>query len=187
MSLCGNYVNYLPFNPILKILKKGSVSYMIQQVGGAEQSTQVFSKKINQATEDNFSKVLTSSTDKLETSEVDESIYDDIANKYDIRNMTFEELKEVAQELYEAGAITVKEVMTMTFDYGRATQSIKQAANGLAAPNFSMYETSADASGRRDWIAEFEARAAKDRQYGNLIGNANNTKIMNILQLLERE
>ena len=80
MSLYENYLNYLPVNPILKILKKGSVSYMIQQVGGAGQSTQVFSKKINQATEDNFSKVLTSSADKLETSEVDESIYDDIAN-----------------------------------------------------------------------------------------------------------
>lgn len=106
---------------------------------------------------------------------------------YDVRNMTFEQLKEVAQKLYEAGAITVKEVMTMTFDYGRATQSIKQAANRKTAPNFTMYETSADTSGRRDWIAEFEARAAKDRQYGNFIGNANKTKIISILQLLERE
>ncbi len=160
---------------------------MIQQIGSVQQSTQAFSKKINQATEDNFSKALTSSTDKLETNEVDEAIYDDIANKYDVRNMTFEQLKEVAQELYEAGAITVKEVMTMTFDYGRATQYIKQAANGFAAPNFTMYETSADASGRRDWIAEFEARAAKDRQYGNFIGNANKNKIISVLQLLERD
>ena len=187
MSLYKFYVNYFPINPILTILKKGSVSYMIQQVGGAGQSTQVFSKKMNPAIEEDFSKVFTSSTDKLETNEVDESIYDEIANQYDVRNMTFEELTEVAQELYEAGAITGKEVVTMTFDYNRATHYIKQAANGLAAPNFSMYETSADASGRRDWIAEFEARAAKDRQYGNLIGNANKTKIMSILQLLERE
>ena len=160
---------------------------LIQQIGSAGQSTQAFGKKMNPATEEDFSKVLTSSTDKLETNEVDESVYDDIANKYDVRNMTFEQLKEVAQKLYEAGAITVKEVMTMTFDYGRATQSIKQAANRKTAPNFTMYETSADTSGRRDWIAEFEARAAKDRQYGNFIGNANKTKIISILQLLERE
>ena len=160
---------------------------MIQQVGGAGQSTQAFSKKMNQATEDNFSKVLTSSIDKLETNEVNESIYDDIANKYDVRNMTFEELKEVAQELYEAGAITGKEVVTMTFDYDRATQDIKQVANGITAPNFTLYETSADTSGRRDWIAEFETRAAKDRKYGNFIGNANKTKIISVLQLLERE
>lgn len=160
---------------------------MIQQIGSVQQSTQAFSKKINQATEDNFSKALTSSTDKLETNEVDEAIYNDIANKYDVGNITFEELKEVAQELYEAGAITLKEVATMTFDYNRATQSIKQAVNGITAPDFTMYETSADTSGRRDWIAEFEARAAKDRQYGNFIGNANKTKIISVLQLLERE
>lgn len=160
---------------------------MIQQIGGVGQSTQAFSKKINSATEEDFSKVFTSSTDKLETNVVDESIYDEIANQYDVRNMTFEELKEVAQELYEAGAITGKEVVTMTFDYNRATQYIKQVANGFAAPNFTMYETSVDASGRRDWIAEFEARAAKDRQYGNFIGNANKTKIISILHLLERE
>lgn len=163
------------------------MSNMIQQIGGVGQSTQAFSKKINSATEEDFSKVFTSSTDNLETNVVDESIYDEIANQYDVRNMTFEQLKEVAQELYEAGAITGKEVVTMTFDYNRATHYIKQAANGLAAPDFSMYETSADASGRRDWIAEFEARAAKDRQYGNFIGNANKTKIISILQLLERE
>lgn len=160
---------------------------MIQQIGGAGQSTQAFSKKINSATEEDFSKVFTSSTDKLETNEVDESIYDDIANKYNVRNMTFEELKEVAQELYDAGAITGKEVVTMTFDYNRATQDIKQATNGITAPNFTMHETSADTSGRRDWIAEFEARAAKDRQYENFIGNANKTKIISILQLLERK
>ncbi len=77
--------------------------------------------------------------------------------------------------------------MGMWWDpYTRVTHYIKQAASGLAAPNFSMYETSADATGRRDWIAEFEARAAKDRQYGNFIGNANKTKIISILHLLER-
>ena len=59
--------------------------------------------------------------------------------------------------------------------------------NGQTSPNFTMYETNEDAFGRRDWIAEFEARAAKDRQYGNLIGNAQKNKIVRVLQLLERE
>lgn len=163
------------------------MSNIIQQVGGIQQSTQAFSKKMNQATEDNFSKVLTPSTDKLETNEVDESIYDDIANKYDVRNMTFEEVKEMANELYEAGALTFLDVSILTFDYGRATQYIKQAVNGQTSPNFTMYETNEDAFGRRDWIAEFEARATKDRQYGNLIGNAQKNKIVRVLQLLERE
>lgn len=159
---------------------------MIQQIGSVQQNMQAFSRKTIQPTEDNFSKVLTPPTDKLETNKMDESIYDDIANKYDVRNATFEELKEIAQELYGAGAITGKDVATLTFDYNRATQYIQQAV-GLVSSNFSLYETNEDIAGRRDWIAEYEARAAKDRQYGNLIGNANKNKIISILQLLERE
>lgn len=117
---------------------------------------------------------------------MDESIYSDLKYKYDIRSATFEEVKVIAQELYGAGAITGKEVATLTFDYERATQYIKQAASGITSSNFTMYETNADTSGRRDWIAEFGARAAKDRQYGNFIGNENKSKIINILKLLER-
>lgn len=93
----------------------------------------------------------------------------------------------MANELYEAGALTFLDVSILTFDYDRATQSIKQAVNGQTSPNFTMYETNEDAFGRRDWIAEFEARAAKDRQYGNFIGNANKTKIVRVLQLVERD
>lgn len=159
---------------------------MIQHIGSVQQNMQAFSKKTIQPTDEDFSKVLTPSIEKLETNEVDESIYSDLANKYDVRNATFEELKQMAQELYGAGAITGKDVATLTFDYNRATQYIQQAA-GLVSSNFSMYETNEDIAGRRDWIAEFEARAAKDRQYGNFIGNANKTKIISILQLLERE
>ena len=160
---------------------------MIQQINSIQQSTQAFSKKINQSTNKDFSQVLTSSIVKQESNKVDESFYSDLANKYDVRNMNFEELKEITQELYGAGAITLKEVAVLTFDYERATQSIKQAANGKVASDFTMYETNADAFGRRDWIAEFEARAGKDRKYGNTIGNANKTKIISLIQLLERE
>lgn len=159
---------------------------LTQQIGGIQQNTQSFIKKITQSTDEDFQKVLTQNLEKLETNEVDESIYSDIANKYDIRNATFEEVKEIAQELYGAGAITGLDLAILTFDYDRATRDIKQAANGLTSPNFTMYETNADTFGRRDWIAEFEARAAKDRQYGNFIGNANKNKIISILQLLDR-
>ena len=160
---------------------------MIQQIGSVQQNTQAFSKKAAQSANEDFSKLLTPSIEKLETNEVDESFFSDLKNKYDIRSATFEEVKEMANELYEAGAITFLDVSILTFDYGRAAQSIKQAVNGQTSPNFTMYETNEDAFGRRDWIAEFEARAAKDRQYGNLIGNANRNKIISVLQLLERE
>ena len=93
----------------------------------------------------------------------------------------------MGHKLYEAGAISDKDVMLLTFDYGRASDYVKQAVKGMAALNFTMYETNADELGRRDWIAEFEARAAKDRQYGNFIANANKTKLISVLQLIERD
>ncbi len=158
---------------------------MIQQIGSVQQNTQAFSKKTIQSANEDFSKLLTPSVEKIETNEVDEAFFSDLKNKYNIRSATFEEVKEIANELYEAGAITFFDVSILTFDYGRATQYIKQAVNRQISSNFTMYETNEDAFGRRDWIAEFEARAAKDRQYGNLIGNANKTKIISVLQLLE--
>lgn len=82
--------------------------------------------------------------------------------------------------------MTVKQLMMLTFDYDRVTQSIKMASNGQASPNFTMYETAANADGKRNWIAEFTARAAKNRQYGNLVGYANKSEIISILQLLEK-
>lgn len=163
----------------------GRVMKLIQQIGNVQQNTQAFSKKATQSTDEDFSKVLTPSIEKLETIEMDKAIYSDLAAKYDVRNATFDELKEIAQELYGAGAITGKDVATLTFDYNRATKYIQQAA-GFVFPNFSMYETNEETTGHRDWIAEFEARAAKDRQYGNFIGNANKTRIISILQFLER-
>ena len=48
--------------------------------------------------------LLTPSIEKIETNEVDEAIYSDLATKYDIRNATFEEFSEIANALYEAGA-----------------------------------------------------------------------------------
>ena len=156
---------------------------LIQQISSNQQTLYATTKQPQQASTASFEQVLTT---KIEQAQFDETIYSELANDYDIRNATFDEVKEIAHKLYEAGAIKVKDLMTLTFDYGRATQDIKAAANGLASPNFSMYETIADAAGKRDWLAEFEARAAKDWQYGNLIGHANKTKIIQILQLIER-
>lgn len=48
--------------------------------------------------------------------------------------------------------------------------------------DFSMYETSANSNGQRDWIAEIEARASNNFKYGNLVGYQINSKILAILQ-----
>lgn len=153
----------------------------IQQVSRISAQTETFQQQTNVATDEHFANVLAA---KIKV--IDETSVDDIASRYDVRSMTFEQLNDMAHELYEAGAITGKEVATLTFDYGRATNSIKQAANGNVAPSFTMYETAADDAGRIDWIAEFVAHAAKDQKYGNLIGQSNKMNIVQLLQLLQR-
>ena len=149
-------------------IHNGRMMKLIQKMGSIQQNTQSFIKKQTQPIDEGFQKVLTQNIEKLEANEVDASIYSDLANTYNIRSATFEEVKEIAQQLYGAGVMTLKDVVTLTFDYDRATDYIKQAAGGMASSHFTMYQTNEDAFGRRDWIAEFEARAAKDRQYGNL-------------------
>ena len=155
----------------------------IQALGSMAIST---ASKINMQTPHNFEQVLVANMSEVKKGNSDGAIFEELASKYDIRNATFEEIKEIGHALYEAGEMTVKQLMMLTFDYDRATQSIKMASNGQAPPNFTMYETAANADGKRDWIAEFTAHAAKDRQYGNLIGSATKQEILSILQSLER-
>lgn len=118
-----------------------------------------------------------------------ENVWDELSQMYDVRNATFDEIKEIANTLYKEGAISLKEVVLLTFDYGRATDYMKQAARQTSLPvatNFSMYETNADEFGRRDWIAEFSAQAKKQFKLGNLVGHSSRLKIVNLLEQLER-
>lgn len=49
------------------------------------------------------------------------NIWEELAQTYNMQNATFDEVKEVATRLYKAGEITFKEVVTLTFDYEKAT------------------------------------------------------------------
>lgn len=111
------------------------------------------------------------------------AIYEELSSKYDARKATFDEIIEISNTLYEAGEISLKEHMLMTFDFERATNDLKQNAPGVPS-SFNMCETSADSNGRRDWIAEFGARASKNFKFGNLIGYQSNMKAVAILQRL---
>lgn len=127
-----------------------------------------------------------------ETKELNENpptslnIWEELSETYDVRNATFNDIKNVAQTLYKAGEISGKEVATLTFDYEKATNYIQRYSPTSVSADFNMYETVADELDRRDWISEFEARATKDLKYGNLIGHANKSKILNILYQLEK-
>lgn len=100
----------------------------------------------------------------------------------DVRNATFEEVIDMSNALYEAGKISLKEHAVLTFDYGRAANNLKRYAPGYIPVGFDMYETVSDPHGRRDWIAEFKARAARDLKFGNLVGHQSNMKILEILE-----
>jgi len=52
--------------------------------------------------------------------------------------------------LYEAGEFYGWKMALLTFDYERATNSIRQHAPTPVSANFSMYETVADEFGQRN-------------------------------------
>lgn len=127
-----------------------------------------------------------------ETKELNENqptslnIWEELSETYDVRNATFHDIKNVAQTLYKVGEISGRDVATLTFDYEKATNDIQRYSKASVSANFNMYETVADKLNRRDWISEFEARTTNDLKYGNLIGHANKSKILNILYKLEK-
>ncbi|MFF5996017.1 hypothetical protein AAGS61_14885 [Lysinibacillus sp. KU-BSD001] len=146
--------------------------------------TTSYQSKATSKTNIDFKEV--AATTNLKENESSGYIYEELSSKYDVRNATFEQIVDISHALYEAGELSFLEVSILTFDYGRATESIKVAAKGSVSSSFDMYETKANAMGQRDWIAEFEARATKDLQYGHLIGHSHKKKILHILQQLDR-
>lgn len=127
-----------------------------------------------------------------ETKELNESqptfsnIWEELSETYDVRNATFNDIKNVAQTLYKAGEISGRDMATLTFDYEKAINDIQIYSRTSVSADFNINETVADELDRRDWISEFEKRATKDLKYGNLIGHANKSKILNILYQLDK-
>ncbi|MGG0645037.1 hypothetical protein ABE021_14025 [Sporosarcina gallistercoris] len=131
-------------------------------------------------------KALVESQKSSSTQKDSPTIYNQISDKYDVRNATFGEIIEISIALYEAGEISLKEHAVLTFDFEKATNNLKRIAPGHISPDFNMHATSANSSGQRDWISEFGARAAKDFKFSNLIGYQSNTKVFDILERLSR-
>ncbi|MCK1999637.1 hypothetical protein MPH47_20835 [Psychrobacillus psychrodurans] len=138
-------------------------------------TTNTFS--INQSTEnEQIAKILQANSSNT---------WEELSGKYDVRNATFEEIVEISNTLYEAGEISFKEHGVLTFDYGRATNHLKQILAGRTSAGFDMHATSANSDGKRDWIAEYEARASKDFKIGNLIGYQSKMNVLTLLQRLD--
>ena len=101
-------------------------------------------------------------------------IWEALGKEYDIRNSSFDELCDMSKRLYEAGQISLFDHATLTFDSSKSPQPIK--------PN--LFLTEANANGKRDWIAEYEKRAARDLNMGNMMGYRVNKNILAILNRL---
>lgn len=103
-------------------------------------------------------------------------IWGELAGAYDIRNATFDELCEISLKLYEEGQISLKDHGILTFNPSKSPQT----------PGLTINLTPASPEGRMDWIAEYEARLKRDLEINNLLGYANNQKIVQILKCLDR-
>lgn len=119
--------------------------------------------------------------EKLQEKDKELNIWQELANRYNVENTSFENMSQIAKSLYDAGEISLQDVMTMTFDYGRATEDLKNCIQDIPS-QFSMFETMPDSFGNLNWLFEFEARAQKNFNYGNLLSYQNNMRILDILK-----
>lgn len=102
-------------------------------------------------------------------------VWGKLSKEYDIHNASFDELCDMSTRLYQAGQITLFDHAMLTFDPSKSPQPVK--------PNLCLTEAKVD--GKRDWITEYEARAARDLQMGNMTGYGVNENIVGILDRLQ--
>jgi len=111
-------------------------------------------------------------------------IWTELGNKYDPHHATFNELDELAHELYSVGQISLGDLAMMTFDWKRAADDLRKDHPDVVAD---LNIIPADSEGRRDWIAEFGARSKRAFSQGNNVGYIHNQKLANILRQISQE
>jgi hypothetical protein len=94
----------------------------------------------------------------------------------DIRKASFDEFCKISNELYTKGNITPIEEALMTFNPELSPQQVGKG---------NVFLTKSDQYGKRDWIAEFEARANQNLKYSNLESYKIDTSIVNKLKQYE--
>ncbi|AOT72897.1 hypothetical protein [Geosporobacter ferrireducens] len=111
---------------------------------------------------------------KKQPDNMNRDAWKELAEKYNIRNASFDELSEISTTLYQSGEISLFEHALLTFDPSKSLQSIK--------PNLCL--TKANSEEKRDWITEYTTRAERDLKMGNMKGYTNNKQIQKILEHL---
>jgi len=100
-----------------------------------------------------------------------ESPWHQIGKQIDVNSMTREDLAKISAMLYDQGLISLSDHATMSFDPSFA-----------GSPNLL---TAADASGRVDWMAEFQARMARHSERGETSAAAQDERVLGILSRLQ--
>lgn len=104
-------------------------------------------------------------------SQAQESLWHQIGKEIDVNAMTQDDLSKISALLYDNGLISLSDHATMSFD-----PSFAGSSNLL---------TSADASGRVDWMAEFQARLAKHQKEGDTQSAAQDERVIDVLSRLQ--
>lgn len=100
-----------------------------------------------------------------------ESVWHQLGKGVDVRSLTRDELAAVSRQLYESGAIDLSDHAVMSFDPSFA------GSTGLL--------TASDASGKVDWMAEFQARLARHTEDGDEVAAARDRRVLDILGRLQ--
>ncbi|MFH1896968.1 MAG: hypothetical protein ABH886_01815 [Candidatus Desantisbacteria bacterium] len=132
--------------------------------------------------EESFSSILEKEKMKLKTNN-SPSIREELGKQYDIRKTTFEEFCDIALKLEETGEISHLDASVMTLDKTRKEDGTRNSDSAFAM----QFATQADKDGKWDWVAEFEARAKQDLEYGSVQNYRQDQNIANFLKLLDQE
>lgn len=146
-------------------------------------SLKSINKQQENGKENNFTILHPNESTQLATSDDSNTsnVWSELSEKYNVRNATFDDIKEISSRLYEAGEISFRDHSILTFDYDRAVNYLKAHFHGKTTIDVSTNNQNK----AKDWIAEFENRTQKSRQFGDLISYQGNMNVLNILHQLD--
>lgn len=95
-----------------------------------------------------------------------------IANSYDVKNISIDETIAMSKELYNKEEINIKEHVILSFDDRSSEQD-------------SVFQTQADKNGNHNLIEEFKTRIELNKKLGEEHSLENNKEILEILTKLD--
>lgn len=102
-------------------------------------------------------------------------IWRSLADGFDVHRATLDQLSLVSQGLSDNGQISLLDHATLSFD----------PTQGALGESVDTYFTETDGSGKRDWVAEFQARLEGHLESGDTASAAVDQRVLSILHRLQ--